>query len=172
MQSALDLLRVRDGCYSRLRMFDPKWQQQHGIDAIVSLDLDLVIVANLDETFNRHDGVTLLRGGHFNPCPYNGSVQMVRAGAHAEVWDSFNVNDAETVAVASGVHLGTDQTWLAHKLPNAAHWTDKDGIFGYEKPGWPPGAGLPSHAKIVAFPGRRDPSKFMHLDWVRKHWKV
>lgn len=167
-----DLLQVRDGCYVRLRMFDPVWQQAYNIECIVCFDLDLVITGQLDPLFSGDESVKLLRGGHFNPCIYNGSVQMVRAGAYSEVWTEFTVKAAERVATASGTHLGTDQTWLEHKLPGTAYWTHEDGIYGYTKPGWPDGDELPANARIVAFPGSRDPSKFLHLPWVRDNWKI
>ncbi len=66
-----------------------------------------------------------------------------------------------------------DQGWIWHKLPRAAGWLagPTSGIYGFKKPGWPPGDNLPADARLVAFPGARDPSQFTHLPWVRKYWR-
>ena len=32
-------------------------------------------------------------------------------------------------------------------------------------------AAVPEGARIVAFPGHRDPSKYQHLSWVRDNWR-
>lgn len=164
------LLNVRDGCWSRLRMFDPHWQARHGIDRLVCLDLDLVVTGPLDPLFDRPEPFVILRGGHFSPCPFNGSVQMIARGAHPEVWSSFTVKEAEEVATADGTWRGSDQTWIAHMVPDAAGWTYRDGIFGFAKPGWPSGVSLPDGARIVTFPGKADPSQLSHLTWVRSNW--
>lgn len=165
------LLRVRDGCYVRLRIFDPEWQAQYGVDRFVSLDLDSVITGDLDPLFDRPEPFCILHGGHFNPCPFNGSVQMISAGAHPEVWNDFNIERALKIADADGTNRGTDQTWIAHKVPNAAGWTHADGIYAYGKPGWPEGNNLPMDARIVTFPGRRDPRQFGGLPWVARSWR-
>jgi len=47
-----------------------------------------------------------------------------------------------------------------------------DGVYGFHKPGWPKGEALPKNARIVAFPGWRDPVGFRHLDWVKQHWRA
>jgi hypothetical protein len=139
-----DLLQVADGCYARLRMFDPAWQAKHGITQLVNLDLDLVVTGKLDKLFAPGAGFKILHGGHFNPCPFNGSVMMIEAGARPEIWQHFNVDAAVKVAHADGFWRGSDQTWIAYTAPDAAG--------------------------IVAFPGSKDPSKFTGVEWIRRHW--
>lgn len=167
-----DLVNHRDGCYSRLRMFDPEWQDINRVrDKVVCLDLDLVVTDQLDSLFNRPESFMILHGGHFNPCPFNGSVMMIERGAHPEVWTDFNLSDAEAISVMDGNWRGTDQTWIAWKVPKAKGWTFNDGIYAYQKPGWPfKSDALPKGAKIVAFPGKKDPLQLIHLPWVSRNW--
>lgn len=169
-----DLLSVRDGCYARLRMFDPHWQAENGIERLVCLDLDLIVVGDLAPLFSRPDHFMILHGGHYNPCPFNGSVMMLDRGARPELWSCFNLDEAERVANADGIWRGSDQTWIAHVAPDAKGWTWRDGVYAYGKPGWPggnkPDDALPANARIVAFPGKRDPST-VPLPWVRDNWR-
>lgn len=168
-----DLLNIRDGCYVRLRMFDPEWRRQFGIKRLVCLDLDLVITDDLAPLFSGAGPFRILKGGHFNPCPFNGSVMMLDDpnGEYSHLWHSFDYEEAHRIAYADGSDRGTDQTWIAAKAPHAAFWTWRDGIYGYGKPGWPPGDGLPTDARIVIFPGKKDPSKLKNLWWVKENWR-
>jgi hypothetical protein len=159
------------GCFARLRMFDPEWQQQHGLTGrIVSIDLDAVVTGPLDALFDRPEPFVILHGGNAsNPCPFNGSMMMLRAGAHPEIWGDFTLRHAEE---APRHEFPDDQGWLAWRLPKAAGWTvgEASGVYCFQKPGWPKGDALPAGARLVAFPGWRDPSAFTHLEWVRRHW--
>ena len=159
------------GCLARLRTFDPAWQARNGIkpgDRIVCLDLDLVVTGGLDEIFNCTDYFAILQGVHTaNPCPYNGSVWMLRAGYRPDVWSHFTVENAAAVPFYL---FPEDQAWFAAKMPGAGALGPAQGVYAYGKPGWPKGNALPAGARIVAFPGHRDPAHFAHLDWVRKHW--
>ncbi len=162
------LLKFDDGCYARLRMFDPIWQAQVGASDILCLDLDMVIVGDIGPLLDHDDPFRILIGGHFNPCRVNGSVMHIKAGAVPQIWLEFTVEEARRVARKDGSYRGTDQTWIAHKLPNCAGWTHEDGIYGYGKPGWP--GHLPADARIVAFPGSKDPATVKEA-WVREHWR-
>lgn len=158
------------GCYARLRMFDPGWQRNRGIvDRLVNLDLDVVVTGGLDGLFDRPDRFAILQGvNSANPCPYNGTVMMLRPGAHENVWTTFSV---EAAAKVPFYQFPDDQGWLWHKAPGAGAFTPKnDGIYAFEKPGWPQGLNLPKNARIVGFPGHRDPSQYIKLNWVADNW--
>jgi hypothetical protein len=163
------------GCFVRLRMFDPTWQAMHGInegDRIVSLDLDAVITGSLDALFDRPESFVILQGANAaNPCPFNGSIFMLRAGEHANVWTDFSLEAANATPFYS---FPDDQGWFHHKMPAAAGWQvgQPSGIYAFCKPGWPKGEALPAGARLVAFPGWRDPAKFAHLDWIKTHWRA
>lgn len=161
------------GCFCRLRMFSPDWQASHGIkpgDRIVSLDLDMVITGRLEPLFDREESFVILQGANAaNPCPFNGSVFMLRAGTHSEIWSEFSLDAAKKTKFHT---FPDDQGWLWDRIPKAAGWQvgPTSGIFGFQKPGWPGGDELPSSARIVSFFGKRDPAQFVKLPWVRKYW--
>ena len=162
------------GCFCRLRMFDREWQKAHGIaeaDRIVLVDLDVVITGPLDDLFDRDEDFVILQGANAaNPCPFNGSLQMLRAGKHEEVWSDFSLKKAGQVPF---YEFPDDQGWLAAKIPDAAGWKagPESGVYAFQKPGWPKGDALPKDARLVAFPGWRDPARFASLDWVKTHWR-
>lgn len=162
------------GCFVRLRMFDPAWQKANGInpgDRIVCCDLDCVITGQLDPLFYRPEPFLILQGANAaNPCPYNGSLWMLRAGYRPDVWTGFSLEAASQIPQ---YEFPDDQGWFAHKLPNEMGWKvgSPSGVYAFKKPGWPKGDDLPADARMVVFPGWRDPSKFTHLPWIKKHWK-
>ena len=96
---------------------------------------------------------------------------MLRAGAHSEVWSDFTLEAAQQVPF---FEFPDDQGWIHHKLPGAAGWQvgTSSGVYAFQKPGWPKGDTLPKDASIVAFPGHRDPKKFVNLPWVHDNWKT
>ena len=154
-------------------MFDPEWQRQLGIkkgERVINLDLDLVVTGQLDPLFDRPGDFTILQGiNSTNPCPYNGSVWMFKAGERPDVWADFSVSAANA---NTKIHaFADDQGWFEYKIPDAGAWGPSDGVYGFKKKGWPSGDELPANARIVAFPGWRDPSKFTHLPWVADHWR-
>lgn len=166
----MNLLAIK-GCFARLRMFDPGWQLSVDTKGpIVCMDLDVVVTGSLDEVFNRAEPIVLLRGANSaNPCPFNNSVFMFQAGAHPELWADFSL---DVVADIPRYEFPDDQGWFWLKIPDAATWKvgHPSGIYAFKKPGWPPGDALPSDAKLVAFPGHRDPAQFVSLPWIKQHW--
>lgn len=165
---------LQAGCFVRLRAFDPYWQQAMAInpgDRIVCIDLDTVVTGELDPLFAGPEPFKILLGANAsNPCRMNGSIWYVDAGHRPDVWSDFSL---EAAAKISHFSFPDDQGWMDSKMPDAAGWQvgPASGIYAFCKPGWPKGDALPKNARIVAFPGWRDPSKFVHLDWVRSNWK-
>lgn len=161
------------GCFARLRMFDPEWQKSIGAkkgEKIVCIDLDVVTTGKLDPFFNRDESFVIVQGANAaNPCPYNGSMFMLRAGEHSDVWKDFSIQKASAVPY---YEFPDDQGWFWHKMPQAAGWkAGQEGLYAFQKPGWPGGENLPDDARIVIFPGWRSPEKFKHLQWVKENWR-
>src|SRR3954468_4364865 len=134
----MDLTRVK-GCFARLRLFDPVWQRQLGLnpgDRVVNLDLDLVVTGELDPLFQGKDDFRILQDiNTTNPCPYNGSVWMFKAGARPDVWHDFSLEAAQT---KTKIHaFADDQGWFDYKMPEAAAWGPPQGVYGFKKKGWP-----------------------------------
>lgn len=162
------------GCFVRLRLFDPEWQAEHAIaegDRIASIDLDVVATGDLYPTFYRPENFMIVTGANAaNPCPYNGSLWMLRAGYRPDVWSDFSLEAASKVPF---YEFPDDQAWFAHKLPGVTGWKvgSPSGIYAFQKPGWPKGDDLPNDARLVVFPGWRSPERFKHLQWVKENWR-
>lgn len=162
------------GCFCRLRMFDPEWQMRHGFDdKIVSLDLDLVITANVDALFRRKEKFLILKGVNaVNPNPLNCSLMMLRAGEMPQIWQKFSIDKVETMKYHE---FPDDQGWIWHLVQFPDGWVggSSSGVYGFRKPGWPfqNGQALPRGAVIVAFVGSKKPSQYSRLDWVMRHWR-
>jgi hypothetical protein len=150
------------------------------IDRIVCIDLDTVITGALDPLFDRPEPFVIMQKGNAsNPCPYNGALMMIRAGAHPEVWTDFSL---EAAAETAHYEFPDDQGWIWHKIPNAAGWKcgSETGVFVFRKPGWPSfdrkmkrgRDDLPKGARLVTFSGGRSPQKYEHLDWVKQNWRA
>jgi hypothetical protein len=163
---------IGPGCLIRLKMFDPFWARARGITGrIVCIDLDVVVTGPLDPLFDRPEPFLILTGANsVNPCPFNGSLMMLRAGKHPEVWGSFTVIAAEHVPFYK---FPDDQSWIYHKLPNAAGWNVglESGIWSFRKRGWPSNDVLPPNSRLVCFPGQQDPGQFTGLKWIQQHWR-
>jgi hypothetical protein len=167
----LHLTRV-PGCFARLRVFDPVYQNRYNIEKLVSLDLDLIVTGNLDELFNRPDNFAILQGiNTSNPCPYNGSVWMLRAGYRPDVWTDFSLENYHALKVPFHA-IPDDQGWFHYKMPDAGAFGPSTGVYGFKKQGWPYGDDLPKNARIVAFPGWRSPEGFNRLPWIKQNWKL
>lgn len=158
------------GCLCRLRMFSPDWQKMQGIkpgDRIVCLDLDMVVTGDLDALFDRPEPFCILQGVNAsNPCKFNGSAFMLRAGFRPDVWDDFSPAAAEAVRTYT---IADDQRWMEYKLAPQPAWGPADGVYGFQKPGHK-GEGLPANARLMAFFGARDPAQFTRLPWVQQNW--
>jgi hypothetical protein len=165
-----ELTRIK-GCFARLRMFDPVWQQGCKLAGkCVCLDLDLIVTGSLDSVFDWFESLVLLGGANAaNPCPFNCSVMMFTTYTHADLWEEFSI---DVLPKVPRYEFPDDQGWIWFKKPQAATWQagEKSGVYAFKKPGWPSGDALPSDARIVAFPGHRDPKDFAHLPWIREHW--
>jgi hypothetical protein len=164
-------------CHRRLKLFDHDTQRKIGIadgDVVVSVDLDATVTGNLDHLWSRPETfVGWRRPGSINPCVLNGSMFLLRAGEHQEVWERFDPVVSPIVAAQAG-YLGSDQAWLSYCMGEACPvWTDKDGVIYFGKDMSRYSGRPPDHASIVFFPGSRKP---WHRDvisrhaWVREHY--
>jgi hypothetical protein len=162
-----------DGCLCRMRLFDPDFQAMYHIkpgERVVSFDLDIIVTGRLEPLFDRDESLVILAGANAaNPCPFNGSVYMMRAGENTDLWTDLNADILQTIP---RYEFPDDQGWIHFKRPDAATWQagPASGIYAFRKPGWPPSDELPADARLVCFPGHRDPSQFAHLPWIKQHW--
>ena len=118
-------------CFRRLRLFSP-WAEELG-HRLVSIDLDCVIRRNIDHLFAGLEDFRICEG---RAAPYNGSMWMIRAGSHPEVWRDFCPETAlqeiaQTRRENGRPYYGSDQAWMSYKLPGAPTWGMTDGVYQY-----------------------------------------
>lgn len=156
---------TENGCYQRLRLYDPAVQASLDAEHVLILDLDTVMLNDctaLIEGCMEHD-FTVLRG---SPWPngdlcawYNGSFQMCRAGARPQFWRDFDPmrfwRQREDYRMPGGKRPhGSDQAWLTVRGGPGERtiWTE-DGVYQYRN--WR--QRLPGDARFVFFAGHDKP---------------
>jgi hypothetical protein len=157
-------------CYRRLRMYAPDIAAVFG-PRFVSLDLDLVITADLTPVFDRPEDFVIW--GDTNPRTfYNGSMVLMTAGARPHVWTSFDPVTSPRQARAVG-HFGSDQGWISYCLgPHEVRWTKGDGVYSFHNH-LQHAQRLPPDARVVVFHGHRDPWQRQvqqRYPWIATHY--
>lgn len=150
-------------CYRRLRLFAPDAGTIFG-ERIVAIDLDTVITGPIAPLFNRPEDFVAWQDP-LSPKQLCGSLWMLKAGSHPEVWDI----DRHGVAAAySAGFRGSDQAWLSYKLPNARRWTEADGVYSF-RAHCP--YRLPADARVVFFHGKPKQDAPGLPAWVATHYQ-
>lgn len=167
------------GCYNRLYMFSKDMKHYIG-ERFIAIDLDSVIVGNLDSILSRKEDFIINEyniaiNRYATHQYYNGGLIMMNAGARDHVWTKFdpNCSPAElAIRVKNKEIVGSDQAWIAHILGSGeSTFSPVDGVYDYRT--LSNKHQLPSDAKIVLFPGKRDPaSEYNSVLWVRNHWRT
>jgi hypothetical protein len=147
--------------FVKLMTFRPDAAEIIG-ERILQLDLDTVITGDLAPLIDRPEALVLWRNPNFGVprrARYNTSIVLLRAGSRPEFWTKFDKN--KHPAMLKRNWGGTDQAWVSHLAsPEEAHWTAADGVYGAGRlHDIAPGVGteLPGNARVVFFPGRREP---------------
>lgn len=160
-------------CYRRLKMYSAEARDFIG-ERFVSIDLDCVIVDDMGPVWDRPDVDFMIWGETLRTTPYNGSMQMMTAGARRQVWDDFDPILSPQQTIKAGYH-GSDQAWISFKLgPHEARWTKKDGVFSWRMACRPFNGALPKDARIIFFEGQVDPWSPVALKmspWIREHYR-
>lgn len=165
-------------CFVKLMM----WRKDIGEflgDRIFYLDLDVVITGNIDAIAGRQEPIVLYHNPNYHMggprAFYQGSVQLFNAG----VWPSIYDNFVEFRKIANWRFGGAEQALLSEALPwNLPYWDQNDGIYGAGRLGDWNKEGvtheLPEDARIVVFPGNREPSQKEvqeRAPWIKRHYK-
>lgn len=159
-------------CYRRLKMFSREAASFLGA-RIVSMDLDVVIVADITALFE--NGLDFkMYGDTAKSTPYNGSLIQLTAGARPQLWEQFDPKVSPLLGLKKN-YIGSDQAWIGVCLgPNEAKFTARDGIYSYRNEIAPRGGFLPPDAKIVIMHGNVDPwnpaMKRRHT-WIQEHYR-
>lgn len=174
-----DRTHVPGTCGRKLTVWAPDAASRIGA-RILSLDLDMVIVDDITPLVDRPEDVVMFHNPNYHAggrrAFFQGSIQLLTSGSRPHVWDEFHLPDAP-IRINSRFG-GFEQAWLSETLPwDEAYWDDKDGIYGAGRIGdWSNKTvvdDLPKNARIVVFPGAREPSqdavKTKH-PWVERHY--
>lgn len=158
-------------CYRRLRLFSKEAEQIIGPRFVV-MDLDVVITGDIAPLFEPAIDFRIW-GDTAKNTPYNGSLWMLKAGARAKVWETFDPIESPKKSLALN-YIGSDQGWIGACLgPNEAKWTMRDGVYSFRNHIQRTKFRLPSNARIVVFHGAVDPWSMsgQGIEWVRKHYQ-
>jgi hypothetical protein len=146
-------------------------------ERMLYLDLDCVVTGPLDPLVDRGEDLVLWRNPNFGAkrrARYNTSIMLIKAGCRPQLYEKFD--PAVHPAKLRKVWGGTDQAWVSVKCsPEEAHWTAEDGVYGAGRlkdivPGVE--TELPKNARIVFFPGSREPSMQSVKDrhpWITRY---
>jgi hypothetical protein len=156
----------KPNCFRRLVMYAPDARKTFG-RRFVSMDLDCIVGGPLDPLFGRPEDFVIYRGTHPSR-PYNGSLQLITAGARPQVYEMFDQAGAD--ASGDAFH-GSDQAWLAHCLgPNEATWDRTDGVWHLHE--YLPQA-RKANPTVLFFPGKRKPWDLHKVfPWMREHYRI
>lgn len=160
-----DRTHVPGTCGRKLTIWAPDAAERIG-KRILSLDLDMVIVDDITPLIDRPEDCVLFHNPNYadggRRAFYQGSIQLMTAGSRPQVWSEFFL---PTMRHRINRRFGGfEQAWLSECLPwNEAHWSHEDGIYGAGRIGdWSDKTvvrDLPANARIVVFPGAREPSQ-------------
>ena len=162
-----DKFKSSGGCFNRLYMYHPDMRHFIG-PRFACIDLDVVLTGNVDHVFNREEPILIHEYRWKKPSPgqrYNGSLVMMDAGCHTEVYDKFDPRKSPRILARDRTRVGSDQAWVDYCLPDIPTLGERDGIYEAATIG----DKLPADACMVFFSGRQDPSQRSH-EWVRRHY--
>lgn len=159
-------------CYRRLKVFAPDAGEMFG-PRLVSMDLDMVILADITPLFDRPEDFVIWGESDFSKQACNGSLWMLRTGSRPKVWTEFDPKTSPKVAASAGAR-GSDQAWLSYMLGKEAKWGKKDGVYSFRKDIQRNGGQVPKDARVIAFHGKTDPWGYqaMQLPWIREHYRM
>jgi hypothetical protein len=154
-----------DGCYPRLRLYDPEVQATLDADFVLILDLDVVLMRDISPLIERcmeHD-FTALQGSQWpdgTPCSwYNGSFQLCRTGSRPQFWNEFDTkrfwHQRENYKMPNGKRPhGTDQAWLTVCAGEGENTIGPaDGVYQHRTLR----NGIPPDTQILFFSGKDKP---------------
>lgn len=164
---------LNPACYRRLRLYADDARDIIG-ERFVMLDLDVVIVDDITPVWDVPEDFRIW-GETLRRTPYNGSMQLMSAGARRQVYDEFDPAHSPRDARKAGFD-GSDQAWISYKLgPHEKRWTMQDGVFSFRLHVKPHGGKMPKGARIIFFEGGVDPwTPFAKrlCPWIEEHYRI
>lgn len=174
-ESPVQLPSGRRNCFTRLRLFDPATVRQFaGVEThVANIDLDCVVLGDLKPLLSEIVDFKAMLGVR---APINGSLWMVRIGAHKGVWTDFHPTRSLLQiqrAIYQKQHLvGSDQAWMSLKIKNPPTWWVNDGVQQFSH------YDASSSTKVLFFAGSTKPWEDnwrprcpQAWDMYQKHWR-
>ena len=163
---------LNPSCYRRLPMYSEQAREWFG-PRFASVDLDICFVGNVNPVFDVPEDFRIW-GDTAKGTPYNGSIQLMNAGARKQVFEQFDPVESPKKGRELG-YIGSDQAWIAACLgPNERKWTAADGVYSFRNEIAPRQGILPKDARIVVFHGAIDPwhpTTRLRYRWVRENYR-
>lgn len=162
-------------CYRRLKVHSEWFAQLIGPGTrMVLIDLDVVITDDLTPILHREEPFLMWETGH-PTITHCASMVMATAGAHPEIWDTFDPVKSPRLATQDGRMKGSDQSWLYYVMrKKLAGWGPKHGVYSYRDHCVKQyQSRLPRGARVVMFHGRPDPWDYSALQaspWIHDHY--
>lgn len=162
-------------CYRRLRLFDPEVGKRFGA-YILSLDLDVEVFDDLVPLLSFDDDFKIVEG--LSRAPYCGTMWWLKTGCYPEVWTDFDPVEAPKILARAEYNgrplVGSDQAWLAVKLPGMPVWKNdgSEGVYFIRRLVTAPGpvrSKKPEGARLVYAAGRiktTSPECRMMVPWL------
>lgn len=169
-----DQWRNLGGCFTRLVCF--KKDFFHFGERFISIDLDCVITANIDDILLRKESFVIWKpeNDHNRIAAYCGSLWLLEAGKHPEVYDSFDPRKLPHLRLNKYLG-GTDQLHISKTVSSADIYSSEDGIYNFVPDIFRRDGRLPDNAKIVFFNGRFMPDEIFLLSkcpWISTHYPL
>lgn len=173
---------VPGSCAVKLMVRNPEVEAALGKRVFLT-DLDIVITGNIDALVDRDEPSVFYRNPNWvndpfcRRSPIQGSLQLFDVDAHPELYEDFDPKT--TPRWINRRYGGLEQAWLGERLGfKTPVWTQDDGVYGAGRlfdGTWDEGIGheLPENAKIVVFPGNREPSQQAmreRFPWLQEHY--
>lgn len=152
-------------CYRRLDMYRKGAEDIYGKRTLM-LDLDIVIAKNIDDIVS-YTGDAMFMRSQSGDRMYNGSLQFIKSGKRANVFDDFSAENAQK---ASKRYVGSDQAWLHDALGiREPTISEEHGVYFFRRRM----KQVPEGTRIMFFPGAIKPwHQDRHgLKWVRTHYR-
>lgn len=166
------------GCFHRLQTYSVNMAEYFSDQPFVCMDLDMVITGDITDIVTREGDFVYYKmpgadgtGSRFN-C---GLYKFGYPGSRDSVWFEFNNNPPRAIELSKDI-AGTDQGWVNYcmDLDNELCWDINDGIYDFRIHLLEKGiTDLPEDAKIVMWPGPRDPSQQQWQEkysWIKQHY--
>jgi len=156
----INLPQSRPNCYRRLKLFSSDAAQWIGADAILSIDLDVVIVSNItDLVVNMLQHDFSIWGDTAKNTHYNGSFWSLKLGTRPTVWSKFDPKKSPILVNQKGI-VGSDQGWISYHLGEGENkvTAEKNGVLSYRNDIIKQNLkNPPKNTKLIFFHGNHDP---------------